>query len=126
MAQAAQAANSLEKMLCHQMAAVHFSAMRLVDRSHADRLPPVDVVRLTIGDAPLIDVYQIACLMLLKLKIKGTQRVVVQYQQQVNVAKGGQALVAGSGKPQGRPFPPTENELSVSARVRVAEGPAPT
>jgi hypothetical protein len=42
----------------------------------------------------MIDVYQNACLVLQKLKTKGTQRVVVQCQQ-VNVNEGGQAVVAG-------------------------------
>jgi hypothetical protein len=37
---------------------------------------------------------QNVCLVLQKLKTKGTQRVVVQYQQ-VNVNEGGQAVVAG-------------------------------
>jgi hypothetical protein len=42
----------------------------------------------------MIDVYQNGFLVLQKLKTKGTQRVVVQYQQ-VNVSDGGQAVVAG-------------------------------
>ena len=42
----------------------------------------------------MIDVYQNACLVLQKLETKGTQRVVVQYQQ-VNVNEGGRAVVAG-------------------------------
>ncbi len=41
-----------------------------------------------------MDVYQNACLTLQKLKMDGTQRVLVQYQQ-VNVGPGGQAMVAG-------------------------------
>jgi hypothetical protein len=44
--------------------------------------------------ARMLDVYQNGCLVLQKLKTKGTQRVVVQYQQ-VNVNEGGQAVVAG-------------------------------
>jgi len=42
----------------------------------------------------MMDVYQTGCLTLLKLKTRGQQRVLVQHQQ-VNVANGGQAIVAG-------------------------------
>jgi hypothetical protein len=49
---------------------------------------------MTNAAARLFEVYQSACLTLLKLKAKGRQRVVVQYQQ-VNVGQGGQAVVAG-------------------------------
>jgi hypothetical protein len=92
----AQAANSIEKMLCHQMAAVHFSAMRLLEQSaNPDlRLQPAEVARFTNAAARLMDVYQAGCLTLQKLKTRGTQRVLVQYQQ-VNVGDGGQAVVAG-------------------------------
>ena len=90
----AQAANSIEKMLCHQMAAIHFSAMRLLELSARDRLQPGDVARYTNAAARMMDVYQTACLTLQKLKTRGTQRVLVQYQQ-VNVGDGGQAVVAG-------------------------------
>lgn len=40
-AQSAQAANSLEKMLCHQMAAMHCAAMKLIASSLRDPLPPL-------------------------------------------------------------------------------------
>jgi hypothetical protein len=92
--QAAQASNSIEKMLCHQMAAVHFTALRLIEKSAGDKLQPGEVARFTNAAARMIDVYQNGCLVLQKLKTKGTQRVVVQYQQ-VNVNEGGQAVVAG-------------------------------
>jgi hypothetical protein len=93
-AQSAQASNSIEKMLCHQMAAAHFCAMRLIERSARSDLPPVEVARLTNAAARQMEVYQAGSLVLQKLKTRGTQRVLVQYQQ-VNVANGGQALVAG-------------------------------
>jgi len=64
----AQAANSIEKMLCHQMAAIHFSAMRLLELSAQDRLQPGDVARYTNAAARMMDVYQTACLTLQKLK----------------------------------------------------------
>ena len=52
----AQAANSLEKMLCHQMAAAHFSAMRLLERSAESRLQPGEVARYTNAAARMMDV----------------------------------------------------------------------
>ena len=93
-AQSAEAANSIEKMLCHQMAGAHFSAMRLLERSASPNMPPGEVARLTNAAARQMEVYQAGCLVLQKLKTQGTQRVVVQYQQ-VNVGDGGQAVVAG-------------------------------
>lgn len=77
------------------MAGAHFMAMRLLEKS-ADpdlRLPPGEMVRLTNAAARMMDVYQAACLTLQKLKTQGEQRVLVQYQQ-VNIANGGQAVVA--------------------------------
>jgi hypothetical protein len=92
----ARAKNSIEKMLCHQMAAVHMAGMELLVRlEEAVRLPPGETARLTNAVARLFEVYQSGCLVLQKLKTGGTQRVVVQYQQRVNVANGGQAVVAG-------------------------------
>jgi hypothetical protein len=90
----AQAANSLEKMLCHQMAGAHFTAMRLLEPMASGTLPPTDVPRYTNAAARMMEVFQAGCLTLLKLKTGGTQRVDVRYQQ-VNVATGGQAVVAG-------------------------------
>lgn len=89
----AQASNSLDRMLCHQMAAAHFQAMRLLVLSQNDRLAPVDVARYTNAASRLMDVYQAACLALQKLKTRGQQRVIVQH---VYVGDGGQAVVAGS------------------------------
>ena len=93
-AASAQAANSIEKMLCHQMAGLHFAIMRLLARSATPDLPPVEVVRLTNAAARLSDSYQAGGVTLQKLKTGGTQRVLVQHQQ-VNVEQGGQAVVAG-------------------------------
>lgn len=93
-AQSAQAANSIEKMLCHQMAGAHFTVMRLLEWGANPRLQAGEVARFTNAAARMMDVYQNACLTLQKLKTKGTQRVLVQHQQ-VNVGAGGQAVVAG-------------------------------
>ena len=94
-AQSAQAANSLEKMLCHQMAAAHFTVMRLLTTSEGDKLQAGEVVKLTNAAARMMEVYQNASLTLQKLKTRGTQRIEVRYQQ-VNVGSGGQAVVAGA------------------------------
>ena len=90
----AKAENSLEKMLCHQMAAAHHVAMKLVASAADGRLPPVEAARLANAAARMMEVYQAACLTLQKLKTRGQQRVLVQYQQ-VTVEHGGQAVVAG-------------------------------
>jgi hypothetical protein len=81
-------------MLCHQMAAVHFSAMRLLEQSTQPNLQPGEAARFTNAAARMMDVYQAGSLTLQKLKTRGTQHVLVQYQQ-VNVGDGGQAVVAG-------------------------------
>ena len=91
-AMAAQARNSIEKMLCHQLAAAHHTAMRLIEHSTNPNLQAGEVARFTNASARMMDVYQAGCLALLKLKTKGQQRVLVQY---VNVGSGGQAVVAG-------------------------------
>jgi hypothetical protein len=97
-AMTAGAKNSIEKMLCHQIAAVHMAGMELLVRVQQlpmlGSVPQVEIVRLTNGAARLFEVCQSGCLTLQKLKTRGTQRVVVQYQQRVNVSRGGQAVVA--------------------------------
>ena len=93
----ARATNSIEKMLCHQLAAVHHAGMEMLVRVQQPMLnntPHVELVRLTNAAARLFDVFQAGCMTLQKLKTGGTQRVVVQYQQQVNVSEGGQAVIA--------------------------------
>src|SRR5262249_27939348 len=59
-AQSAQASHSHEKMLCHQMTAAHFSAMRLLEHSARPDLPPVEVARLTNAAARQMGLYQAA------------------------------------------------------------------
>jgi hypothetical protein len=53
----AGASNSLEKMLCHQLAAVHHSAMLLIGRS-CSNIEPVDKVRMANAAARMMDVFQ--------------------------------------------------------------------
>jgi hypothetical protein len=97
-AKSARARNPIEKMLCHQLAALHDAGMDLLIRFRETQsfgnLQIADVVRLTNGAARCFDSYHNGCLALQKLKTGGTQRVLVQHQQLVNVEKGGQAIVA--------------------------------
>lgn len=97
-AESARAENSLEKMLCHQMAAAHYAAMKLMARGTDSRLPPVEMARLTNAAARMMDTYQAAFLTLQKIRTGGKQTVVIQH---VQVAGGGQALIAGSMKTGG-------------------------
>lgn len=90
-----QARNSFEKMLSHQLAAAHETAMRLLVRSAADGLPPVEQVRLTNGAARMMQAYNDALLTFQKIRTGGKQTVVVQH---VTVSGGGQAVVAGELK----------------------------
>jgi hypothetical protein len=96
-AKTARAGNSIEKMLCHQLAASHEVYMDLIIRfkeAGFTRMPIPDQVRMVNAAARMSDVFQTGCLTLQKLQSGGKQHVVVQYQQQVNVATGGQAVVA--------------------------------
>ena len=95
-ATSARASNSLEKMLCHQLAALHKGGMELMSRleQSLSALPPVEAARLTNAAARLCEAFQSGCLVQQKLKTGGQQRVLVQHQQ-VNVGQGAQAVVAG-------------------------------
>jgi hypothetical protein len=93
--QTAGATNSLQKMLCHQLAAVHTAGMELLARSVQSHLPPLEQARIVNAAARAFETYSSGCLTLQKLQTGGRQHVVVQYQQQVNVGPGGQAVVAG-------------------------------
>ena len=67
----AQAGNSLEKMLCHQIAAAHHMAMKLLTRGADARLPPVETARLMNAGARLMQVYQQGLLALKKSRTDG-------------------------------------------------------
>ena len=88
----AQAGNSLEKILCHQMAAAHHMAMKLLTRGADTRLPPVETARLMNAGARLMQVFQEGLLVLKKNRTGGQQKIVVQH---VQVSDGGQAVIAG-------------------------------
>ena len=92
------AANSLEKMLAHQMAVAHEACLRLMDRarSYEDGRParsdsdPVEACRLSNASARLMYAFQDGLLTLHKLRTGGNQTVTVQH---VNVASGAQAVI---------------------------------
>ena len=80
-ANSAQAANSLEKMLCHQMTGIHSASMKLVGRVGGGTLPPVEEARLANAAARMMQIFQEGLLTLHKLKTGGRQTMVVQHVQ---------------------------------------------
>ena len=88
------AANSLEKMLAHQMAICHAEGMKLIVKAGKTK---DDLVALKILNAAtrFMDVYQKGFEGIHKVKRGNRQTVVVKYQQ-VNVNDGGQAVIADS------------------------------
>ena len=103
-AETIQAANSIEKMLAHQLAAAHKLALTFAakaktlieeEQSGWHRQPPlyaVEAARVANSSARMMDAFQKGTLALHKLRTGGTQTVTVQH---VNVNSGGQAVVTG-------------------------------
>jgi hypothetical protein len=89
-----QAGNSLEKMLAHQLAAAHRTAMEQMRLSSYDRDPAAQSKRLNAA-AKCMTAYQNGLLTLRKLRQTGNQRITVQY---VNVSEGGQAVIGNIEK----------------------------
>jgi uncharacterized protein (DUF1684 family) len=85
----AQADNTVEKLLAHQMALAHKIAFEQATRADRERDPYIAMKRLQIS-ARMMDVAQSAAVTLQKLKAGGPQAVVVQH---VHVGSGGQAVV---------------------------------
>jgi hypothetical protein len=96
-AQSIDGANSLEKMLAHQMALAHKSTFRLAGMAMEQR-DPVETARLINASARMMSAYQSGLLTLHRLRTGGKQTVTVQH---VNVT-GGQAVVAGQFQTGGR------------------------
>jgi hypothetical protein len=101
----AQASNSIEKMLAHQLAATHTAAMNLLtfmpgmqpSTSGVRTAPPAaEISRMGNAAARLREAFSSGCQALQRLKTGGTQRVVVQHQQVV-VAKDGNAVLVNRG-----------------------------
>jgi hypothetical protein len=83
-----QATNSAEKMLAHQLAATHKTAMELLAPMPDDN----SVVRAKRVNAAVrcLTAYQQGLLTLRKLRLNGPQRIMVQY---VNITEGSQAVI---------------------------------
>ena len=93
-AESVGAANSIEKMLAHQMAVAHEAALRMMDRGlsyeHGRAGDQVEACRCTSAAARLMSAFNDAALTLQRLRMGGNQTVTVQH---VNVASGGQAVI---------------------------------
>ena len=103
-AETIQAANSIEKMMAHQLAAAHKLAMTFAGKAKSliedeggnwqrqDTACAAEAARVANSAARMMDAFQKGTLALHKLKTGGKQVVTVQH---VNVTDGGQALVTG-------------------------------
>jgi hypothetical protein len=91
--QTAQAANSLEKMVCHQMAAGHRVAMKQLSLALNETLPIVEIARISNAAARMMQVCQEALLTIHRIRAGGRQTVLVQH---VQASGGGNAVVAGN------------------------------
>ena len=93
-AESVHAANSLEKMLAHQMAVAHEAALRMMDRAlsyeHRQADDQVEACRCINAAARLMSVYQDGLVTLQRLRTGGNQTVTVQH---VNVQSGAQAVI---------------------------------
>ncbi len=106
-----QAQDSLEKMLVHQMAVLHYGMMRATarmnweldvndfndpDKREAAEAANVRACRLAGAISRMSATYQQGLLTLQRKRTGGNQQVTVKHiHQQVNVTQGGQAVVAG-------------------------------
>lgn len=101
------ATNAVEKMLAHQMAAAHATAMRMLDRGlsymHKSAQENVEAARCVNAAARLMSAFGDAAVTLQRLRTGGEQRVHVEH---VHVAPGGRAIVgavtAGASTRRGR------------------------
>jgi hypothetical protein len=96
-----EAANSVEKMLAHQMAVAHEAAMRMADRGlsyeHSQPGDQVEACRCLVTAARLMAAFTNGALALQRLRTGGSQTVTVQH---VTVSAGGQAVI-GNVQPGG-------------------------
>jgi hypothetical protein len=107
------AANSIEKMLSHQLAAAHMAGMDLLGRvEQASNLPPVERARLTNAAARLFEAFQAGCLTLQKLKTVGRRNVARSDDRAA--APGARAGAARLAPHRGRR--PTESDAGEDAR----------
>lgn len=111
MAESVGAANSVERALAHQMAVAHKVALQLAakaehfagriqawDNTGRQQVQAIEAARMATASARMMDAFGRAALTLERLRHGGQQVVTVQH---VNVADGGQAVVAGVVAPAG-------------------------
>lgn len=112
-AESVQAANSLERMLVHQMATAHRVAMTMAakagdfashiksrDTTTRQQVQSIEAARMAGAAARMMETFQRGLLTLERLRNGGKQVVVVQH---VTVSDGGQAVVAGAVTPGDKP-----------------------
>jgi hypothetical protein len=88
-AETVQASNSLEKMLAHQMAAIHDAGMRAMQRANITQ-DTAQATKLINASTRCFDTFQRAAVTLDRLRGKQEQRILVQH---VNVGLGAQAMI---------------------------------
>ncbi len=88
-AESIQATNSVEKMLAHQMAAIHDAGMRAMQRANITQ-DLAHATKLINASTRCFDTFQRAALTLDRLRGKQEQRILVQH---VNVGQGAQAVI---------------------------------
>jgi hypothetical protein len=112
-AESIQAANSLERMLVHQMATAHKVAMTMAAKANdfassiqswdpqaRQQVQSIEAARMAGSAARMMETFQRGALTLERLRNGGKQTVVVQH---VAVSDGGQAVVAGTVTPGEKP-----------------------
>ena len=90
-AESAKAEGAVQKMICHQMAAAHRHAMRLLAESEAQR-DSVEKCRMAATASKLIDAFSRAATALQRLQTGSSQVVTVQHVQ----INGGQTAIVGN------------------------------
>lgn len=108
-AQSIPEANSLEKMLAHQMALAHKASFRVME-SALEQRDSVEMARLINASCRLMTTFQQGLLAINRVHNGGNQTVTVQH---VNIS-GGQAVVTGSLHPGGGvlPSPGVRDEIA--------------
>jgi hypothetical protein len=123
LAQTIKARNSLEKMLAHQLAALHGLSMTAAARAHdlmrqhktfGDPASSIEAARNANTAARLMAAFQDGFVALDRVRRGGRQTIKVI--QQVAVGQGGRAVVAGSVKTGGRKTPKTRGRRARNAR----------
>lgn len=90
-AESAKAEGAVQKMICHQMAAAHRHAMRLLAESEAQR-DSVEKCRMATTASKLMDAFSRAATALQRLQTGSSQVVTVQHVQ----INGGQTAIVGN------------------------------